>query len=74
MTENRCPNCEESLNWQNSGYYCEPCQQGYKKVAPCPDCGVEMEKLQACGSVSYFCHRCNELKSKSRTQTHFVKQ
>ncbi|MBL4829224.1 MAG: zinc ribbon domain-containing protein [Aliivibrio sp.] len=73
MTENHCPKCEGSLDWKNSDYYCESCEQGYKKVAPCPDCATEMEKLQACGSVSYFCNSCNELKSKSRSKTHLVK-
>ena len=44
----------------------------FKKVAYCPDCSKEMEKLNACGAPSYFCHDCNELKSKSRAKTDFV--
>jgi hypothetical protein len=30
-----------------------------------------MEKLAACGAVSYFCPQCNELKSKSRVTFRF---
>ncbi len=29
----------------------------------CPTCNDEVEVLNACGAVSFFCHRCNELKS-----------
>ena len=29
----------------------------------CPTCNDEVEVLNACGAVSFFCHTCNELKS-----------
>jgi transcription initiation factor TFIIIB Brf1 subunit/transcription initiation factor TFIIB len=32
----------------------------------CPDCKSELEVISACGSVSYFCNKCNLLISKKR--------
>lgn len=29
----------------------------------CPVCNDEVEVLNACGAVSFFCNTCNELKS-----------
>ncbi|MGL4947285.1 MAG: zinc-ribbon domain-containing protein [Cetobacterium sp.] len=34
------------------------------KKAYCPECGSELEKLAACGSLSFWCNKCNELKSR----------
>ncbi|MGL4909692.1 MAG: zinc-ribbon domain-containing protein [Cetobacterium sp.] len=34
------------------------------KKAYCPECGEELEKLAACGSLSFWCNKCNELKSR----------
>ncbi|GAM55965.1 hypothetical protein yfgJ [Vibrio ishigakensis] len=72
MNENKCPSCDSDLGWDGQ-YYCAKCDQHYKKIGFCPDCDAEMEKLQACGSASYFCHSCNELKSKSRARFEFQK-
>ncbi len=33
------------------------------KKAFCPVCHDEVEIVQACGAVNYFCNTCNELKS-----------
>lgn len=71
MNQNVCPHCSSELSWKNDQYYCDFCQQSVLKKAVCPDCQSTMEKLQACGSASYFCHSCNELKSKSRVQISF---
>lgn len=71
MSHNLCPQCDSELTWKNNQYYCDFCQQPVMKKAQCPDCHNTMEKLQACGSASYFCHHCNELKSKSRVQICF---
>ena len=30
----------------------------------CPHCQNELEKIQACGAVDYFCNHCNLLISK----------
>ncbi|MFA9396720.1 MAG: zinc-ribbon domain-containing protein [Clostridiaceae bacterium] len=32
----------------------------------CPDCKKELERISACGSVSYFCNNCNKLISRSK--------
>ncbi|MGL6120504.1 MAG: zinc-ribbon domain-containing protein [Fusobacteriaceae bacterium] len=34
------------------------------KKAYCSECGDKLEKLAACGSLSFWCNKCNELKSK----------
>ncbi|MCW8347538.1 zinc ribbon domain-containing protein [Vibrio sp. ZSDZ65] len=68
--ENPCPSCHSALTWDGQ-YYCSSCSKHYRKVAFCPDCSALLEKLQACGSASYFCHSCNELKSKSRVKIEF---
>ncbi|EKO3890533.1 zinc ribbon domain-containing protein [Vibrio metschnikovii] len=70
--ETRCPQCSHELVW-NGRYYCASCDVNYTKIAHCPDCSAELEKLQACGAANYFCHSCNELKSKSRVQIEFAK-
>mgnify|MGYP000217739536 CR=1 FL=1 len=73
MQENRCPECQVELNWDGQ-YVCNGCDFHFKKIAFCPDCEAELEKLQACGSASYFCNfKCNELKSKSRAKFIFQK-
>ena len=71
MSDNLCPNCQQSLEWDN-GYVCKVCSQRYQKQADCPECGHQLEKLQACGAASYFCNHCNELKSKSRLTFRFI--
>lgn len=74
MKQDLCPSCQEELTFKVSGsergeqYLCHACQRIYTRVAKCPDCQQTAEKIQACGSVSYFCSHCNELKSKTRIQ------
>lgn len=70
---NPCPTCQQPLVWDGQ-YHCTQCDEHFKKVGFCPDCGAELEKLQACGAANYFCHHCNELKSKSRVRFEFQKQ
>ncbi|MGR5095185.1 zinc ribbon domain-containing protein [Vibrio maritimus] len=65
--QNQCPKCHSELEWDGQ-YHCGQCQVHFKKIGFCPDCVAELEKLQACGSASYFCNSCNELKSKSRVK------
>ncbi|KLV05978.1 DNA ligase [Photobacterium aquae] len=74
QSQNYCPDCQSELVWQPEGYFCDFCQQPFRKEAYCNECGVRLEKLQACGSASYFCHCCNELKSKSRVKIVFAPQ
>ncbi|WP_375752811.1 zinc ribbon domain-containing protein [Vibrio sp. HN007] len=70
-TQNICPTCSKELGWEGGNYKCQDCKVSYKKFAYCPECDVELEKLQACGAASYFCNTCNELKSKSRARFEF---
>lgn len=70
MSENNCPSCQEELEWDGR-YLCKACEQHFTKVAYCPTCDSELEKLQACGAASYFCNSCNELKSKSKVRVEF---
>lgn len=30
----------------------------------CPECNSKLEKIEACGSKSYFCNKCKKLISK----------
>ncbi|KJG40215.1 MULTISPECIES: zinc ribbon domain-containing protein [Photobacterium] len=69
--ENICPQCSSLLSWKDHGYFCDFCQQQVEKHVFCPDCNEQLERLQACGSASYFCNHCNELKSKSRVKVQF---
>ncbi|MGF1725073.1 zinc ribbon domain-containing protein [Photobacterium nomapromontoriensis] len=71
MSHNLCPQCNSELAWKNNQYYCDFCQHPVAKTVFCPDCDTKMERLQACGSASYFCNCCNELKSKSRIKVIF---
>ena len=65
MDKNLCPECGNALIWTKEGYQCEFCHTHWQKLALCPDCHQPLEKLQACGAANYWCHQCNELKSKS---------
>lgn len=67
---NNCPKCNNELDWDGK-YFCRQCKCHFTKVGICPDCQSDMEKLAACGAVSYFCPQCNELKSKSRVTFRF---
>lgn len=40
--------------------------------AKCPKCGSELEKVQSCCSVIWFCKKCNEVVN--RFQPRFVEQ
>lgn len=62
---NCCPGCNAELTYQDGNYACEKCNKLYSKHAFCDVCDNELERLAACGSVSYFCNACNQLKSKS---------
>ncbi len=72
MLENQCPDCAASVTWLAGKYHCEKCQHVFERVADCDQCGQRLERLQACGSESYFCNTCNELKSKSRVKRYLI--
>ncbi len=67
-----CLSCQQSVEWNGEHYVCLSCKKHYVRQADCPDCDHQLEKLQACGSESYFCHHCNALKSKSRVRRYLV--
>ncbi len=68
-----CPFCDSPLEWRSGQYFCENCNLYLEKKAFCNTCGDQVEKLQACGATNYFCHTCNELKSRSSVSTVFEK-
>jgi len=64
--ELQCPKCEHEL--VRSGElqrHCESCKSDFKLHITCSTCGDEIERLKACGAVSFWCNECNEMKSKS---------
>lgn len=32
----------------------------------CPECYSKLEKIEGCGSISYFCNKCNKLISRKK--------
>ena len=32
----------------------------------CPECNSKLEKIEGCGSISYFCKKCKKLISRKR--------
>ncbi len=73
-----CPGCHSELEWQQKNaegkeqYQCRECASTFTRLVTCPDCQAQLEQIQACGSTSYFCPSCYELKSKIRVQSQFV--
>lgn len=35
----------------------------------CPECKSKLEKISGCGSIGYFCNKCNKLISRKRILT-----
>ncbi|WP_119393772.1 zinc ribbon domain-containing protein [Salinibius halmophilus] len=68
---NQCPDCKTELEYQDGNYACASCQTLFSKHAFCDTCDSELERLAACGAVSYFCKPCNQLKSKSTARYEF---
>ena len=64
MNINQCKNCGNDLEKIGNEYICKSCNKKYIKNTYCPKDGSELEKLAACGAVSYWCNKCNELKSR----------
>lgn len=61
-----CPECNKAL--VRSGKlkrHCEACNIDFNIQVACNKCGSQLERLAACGAVSFWCNQCNELKSKS---------
>jgi hypothetical protein len=69
-----CPVHAIPLTSRGRYLHCEACQSDYRLAGTCLQCGAELEHLQACGSSSWFCNSCNQLKSKSAVSTRLVLQ
>lgn len=67
-----CPACSGRLAAGAEYYRCEDCARQFERKMSCNVCGDPITPLKACGAVDYFCHRCNELKSKSALVSRWV--
>ncbi|MBS4687591.1 zinc ribbon domain-containing protein [Aeromonas sobria] len=63
-----CPSCQAELDARSKEQTCGQCQAHVRVTAICPTCQQELERLQACGAVDYFCNHCNSLVSKRTVQ------
>ncbi|TNH94348.1 zinc ribbon domain-containing protein [Aeromonas sobria] len=63
-----CPSCQAGLDARSKEQTCGQCQAHVRVTAICPTCQQELERLQACGAVDYFCNHCNSLVSKRTVQ------
>lgn len=69
----KCPGCDGELKGSGSHYKCTDCGQKWRITFRCEVCG-ELPKVAAgCGSVSFFCDTCNNLKSRESMDKEFVK-
>lgn len=60
-----CPHCQqEGLDARRAETNCTHCGKAYRLLPRCPTCNDELERVQACGAVDFFCHKCNGLVSK----------
>jgi len=60
-----CPDCSGTLEGQGLKRTCPECKRIFEMEYHCEVCGEAPEKIASCGSVSWFCNSCNELKSRS---------
>lgn len=61
-----CPHCQQAL--ERCGELkrrCTHCDVHFDIKIDCNKCGEPIQRLKACGAVSFWCDKCNELKSKS---------
>jgi len=75
MASQDCPTCNAEL--ERSGElkrHCNECHSDFKIEITCRECGDVLQRLKACGAVSFWCEKCNEQKSKSTAVYTFIKQ
>ena len=61
----KCPDCDqEGVDPRHRESSCTACGHSFTLVAHCPQCASELERVQACGAVDFFCNSCNSLVSK----------
>ncbi len=64
-----CPSCQqEGLDPRYNPATCSACGKIFSVKPKCPKCDAELERVQACGAVDFFCNSCNELVSKRQAQ------
>lgn len=70
-----CPSCsQEGINPKYNPSACSFCHTQFQIKAICPKCVNELERIQACGAVDFFCNHCNEMISKRQANYLFEKQ
>lgn len=60
-----CPDCRCELHRSGLTLACPQCRRRWREQNLCASCAGELELLQACGAIDYFCPRCRSLQSKS---------
>lgn len=68
-----CPSDANPLDATARGWHCNQCQANYQLRGVCDQCGESLERLQACGAVSWFCNHCNQLKSSRSVQIELLR-
>lgn len=63
-----CPVCHQPMSWVKGQYHCDTCNSDYRQLAECPDCGLPLQELKACGAVDYLCQNGHGLISKKRVK------
>jgi len=65
MNSGKCPQCASELQRSDESMrYCGACQLAFHITIRCVQCSSPLQRLNACGAVSFWCDTCNELKSK----------
>jgi len=75
MASQDCPICNIEL--ERSGElkrHCNKCHTDFNIEITCRECGDVLQRLKACGAVSFWCEKCNEQKSKSTAVYTFIEQ
>lgn len=67
----QCPTCREEVK-SEEGSVCLVCAVKYHKAPFCPECYDPLERLKACGNVSYYCNGCRMQKSRSTIKWRLV--
>ncbi|QCR35301.1 zinc ribbon domain-containing protein [Nissabacter sp. SGAir0207] len=69
-----CPVCAQAMSEQNGHYLCPKGHGEFRQEAACPECGLPLEVLKACGAVDYFCPNGHGLISKMRVKFCYIKE
>nr|WP_254900115.1 MULTISPECIES: zinc ribbon domain-containing protein [Lonsdalea] len=65
-----CPQCRLEMpeigGRSDERFRCVGCRRDYRRLALCPECGLSLQVLKACGAIDYFCPQGHGLISKKR--------